>query len=339
MDKVAVVILNWNGREMLDKYLSSVVAFSKDAVVYVADNASTDGSVTYLREHFPNVRLILFDKNWGFAEGYNKALAQVKAEYFVLLNSDIEVTCDWLTPMVEWMDNHPEVAACQPKLLSLTHRDSFEYAGAAGGFIDRLGYPFCRGRIFDVVEDDHGQYDKPCEVLWATGACLMIRAEDYFQAGGLDGRFFAHNEEIDLCWRLSTMGRKVYCLPFCFVYHLGGGTLPKGNPRKTFLNFRNNLTMLYKNLPDDELKHVMRLRWFLDYLAAFQTLILNGNWGDCKAIFQARKAFRKWLPQFKEDRMRIQAARCVGRVEQRTSFYILWQYHIRRKRKFSELPL
>ena len=329
MDKVAVVILNWNGREMLDKYLSSVVAFSKDAVVYVADNASTDGSVTYLRDHFPNVRLILFDKNWGFAEGYNKALAQVKAE----------VTCDWLTPMVEWMDNHPEVAACQPKLLSLTQRDSFEYAGAAGGFIDRLGYPFCRGRIFDVVEDDHGQYDKPCEVLWATGACLMIRAEDYFKAGGLDGRFFAHNEEIDLCWRLSTMGRKVYCLPFCFVYHLGGGTLPKGNPRKTFLNFRNNLTMLYKNLPDDELKHVMRLRWFLDYLAAFQTLILNGNWGDCKAIFQARKAFRKWLPQFKEDRKRIQAARCVGRVEQRTSFYILWQYHIRRKRKFSELPL
>ncbi len=339
MDKVAVVILNWNGREMLDKYLSSVVTFSKGAVVYVADNASTDGSVAYLREHFPDVRLILFDKNWGFAEGYNRALAQVDAEYFVLLNSDIEVTCDWLTPMVEWMDKHPEVAACQPKLLSLNHRDSFEYAGAAGGFIDRLGYPFCRGRIFDVVEEDHGQYDKPCEVLWATGACLMIRAEDYLKVGGLDARFFAHNEEIDLCWRLATMGRKVYCLPGSFVYHLGGGTLPKGNPRKTFLNFRNNLTMLYKNLPDDELKNVMRLRWFLDYLAAFQTLILNGNWGDCKAIFQARKAFRKWLPQFKEDRRRIQAARCVARVEQRTSFCILWQYHFRRKRKFSELPL
>ena len=339
MDKIAIVILNWNGKKMMEQYLASVVRYSSPmAVVYVADNASTDGSVEYLKAHFADVRLVLLDRNYGFAEGYNKALAQVEAEYYVLLNSDVEVTENWLVPLVEWMDAHPETAACQPKLLALADRGAFEYAGAAGGFVDRYGYPFCRGRIFDTVERDHGQYDAPEEVLWATGACLMVRAADYFGCGGLDGRFFAHNEEIDLCWRLGIMGRKVFCIPESHVFHLGGGTLPKGNPMKTFLNFRNNLTMLYKNLPESELTHVMWVRWVLDYVAALQTLLVNRNWGDCKAIFKARKAFRKWLPEFKADRERIQQMRQNGCEERRMPFSLLWQYHFRRRRTFGQLP-
>ncbi len=291
MDKVAVVILNWNGKKMLARYLSSVLKFSQDeAVVYVADNASTDDSVAYLKTEFPAVRLILLEQNWGFAEGYNKALQQVEAEYFVLLNSDVEVTPHWLTPLIDFMDKRQDVAACQPKLLSDTDRTSFEYAGAAGGFIDRLGYPFCRGRIFEDVEKDQGQYDEACEVLWATGACLMVRASDYFKYGGLDARFFAH------------------------------------------------LTMLYKNLPENELRRVMIERWFLDYLAAFQTLLLNGNWGDFKAIFRARRAFRKWLPDFKADREKIQRERTVQRVPQRKQMSLLWQYYFHRRRTFAKLP-
>lgn len=279
--KVAIVILNWNGRKMMEQYLPSVVEYSRgEAEVIVADNASTDDSVVWLSEHYPHLRVILLDQNYGFAEGYNQALRQVDSEYYVLLNSDVEVTHHWLTPLIEEMDAHEEIAACQPKLLSMTNRDAFEYAGASGGFIDRYGYPFCRGRVFDVVEDDNGQYDDAKEVLWATGACMMIRAKDYWDAGGLDGRFFAHNEEIDLCWRLHRMGKHIFCFPESTVYHVGGGTLPKSNPRKTFLNFRNNLTMLWKNLPDDELQHVMRIRCFLDYLAAFQTLLFNRNWDN-----------------------------------------------------------
>jgi len=341
MDKVAIVILNWNGRKMLEQYLPSVLEHSSnEAVTYVADNASTDDSMAYLERNHPDVRVLPLDRNWGFAEGYNKALKQVEAEYFVLLNSDIEVTPHWLTPMVDFMDKHPDVAACQPKLLSMNNRGEFEYAGAAGGFIDRLGYPFCRGRVFDTVEKDNGQYDEPMQVMWATGACLVIRANDYFQAGGLDASFFAHNEEIDLCWRLNIMGKKVFCLPESRVYHVGGGTLPKGNPRKTFLNFRNNLTMLYKNLPEKDLHRVMRWRRFLDYLAAFETLVVNGNWADCKAIFQARKAFRKWKPMFKEERERIQAYRENGTsfsTVERMPYAIVWQYHFKRRRTFEQL--
>lgn len=338
MDKVAVVILNWNGQKMLETYLRTVVDLSAgQAKIYVADNASSDGSVAFLKDNFPEVGLILLDRNWGFAEGYNKALAQVEAELFVLLNSDVEVTPQWLTPLITFMDAHPEVAACQPKLRAVNQRQAFEYAGAAGGFVDRWGYPFCRGRVFDDVEDDNGQYDTPIETFWATGACLMIRAEDYRACGGLDGRFFAHCEEIDMCWRIRLVGRKIYCLPNSCVYHLGGGTLPKGNPRKTFLNFRNNLTMLYKNLPDDELHSVMRIRWCLDYLAAFQTLLLNRNWGDCKAIFQARKAFRQWKHEFDADRTHIQQTRKMKRVPERAPFSIVWQYYFRKKKTFSRL--
>ena len=210
--KVAIVILNWNGEKMLREYLPSVLRYSKEeATVYVADNASTDGSLALLRQHFPEVRLIELDKNWGFAEGYNKALREIEAEYYLLLNSDIEVTHHWLTPMIEYLDSHPDVAACQPKLLSIFDKDQFEYAGASGGYLDTYGYPFCRGRVFETVEADNGQYDTLADVLWATGAALMIRSKDYWDVDGLDGRFFAHNEEIDLCWRLRIKGRRIVC--------------------------------------------------------------------------------------------------------------------------------
>lgn len=340
MDKVAIVILNWNGAKMLHQYLPTVLNYSRDeAVVYVADNASTDDSLKLLRSEFPECKTIVLDKNWGFADGYNKALQQIEAEYYLLLNSDIEVTHHWLTPMIEFMDVHPEVAACQPKLLSIYNKDMFEYAGASGGFLDRYGYPFCRGRIFDTVEEDNGQYDYATEILWATGAALMIRSKDYWEVGGLDGRFFAHCEEIDLCWRLCIRGRKIYCLPESYVYHVGGGTLPKSNPMKTFLNFRNNLTMLYKNLPNDELRHVMRWRWFLDYLAAWQTLLMNCNWGDFKAIYRARRAYKHWRKDFDADREKIQASRVGASVPQRRSFSLLWQYYVMGHKCFSDLSV
>ena len=339
MDKVAIVILNWNGAKMLAQYLPTVLTFSRnEAVVYVADNASTDDSLDLLRSRFPECRLIVLDKNWGFADGYNKALRQVDAEYYLLLNSDIEVTHHWLTPLIEFMDVHPEVAACQPKLLSIYNKDMYEYAGACGGYLDRLGYPFCRGRIFDTVEQDNGQYDYPAEVLWATGAALMVRAKDYWDAGGLDGRFFAHNEEIDLCWRMRIRGRKIYCLPESYVYHVGGGTLPKSNPMKTFLNFRNNLTMLYKCLPDDELAYVMRWRWVLDYVAAWQTLVCKGHVGDFLAIYRARRAFRRWRHDFDADRQQIQQSRKSEKIPEQRRFSLLWQYYVKGRKCFSALP-
>ena len=339
MDKVAIVILNWNGQAMLEKYMSSVLQYSKDeATVYVADNASTDQSMEMLRQHFPGVKLIQLEKNWGFAEGYNKALKQVDAEYYLLLNSDIEVTHHWLTPMTEYMDNHPDVAACQPKLLSIFDKDRFEYAGASGGYLDHFGYPFCRGRIFETVEEDNGQYDYATDILWATGAALMIRSKDYWEAGGLDGRFFAHNEEIDLCWRLCIRGRRIVCLPESYVYHVGGGTLPKGNPMKTFLNFRNNLTMLFKCLPEEDLKRVMRWRWWLDYLAAWEMLILKRNVGDFKAIYRARRAFKRWRKDFETDRKAIQASRVAKEIPERRAFSLLWQYYVKGRMTFAQLP-
>ena len=340
MDKLAIVILNWNGAEMLKKYLPSVLNYSREeAVVYVADNASTDNSIALLKEQFPEVRLILLEKNWGFAEGYNKALAQVEAEYYLLLNSDIEVTPGWLTPMIEFMDAHKEVAACQPKLLSIFQRDSFEYAGACGGYMDRYGYPFCRGRIFDVVEQDKGQYDEPAKIHWATGAALLVRARIYKEVGGLDGRFFAHQEEIEMCWRMRIRGYQIWCLPQSKVYHVGGGTLPKSNPMKTYLNFRNNLTMLYKCLPEKDLKPVMRLRWFLDYLAAFQTLLLKRNIGDFKAIFRARRDFKRWRKDFVKDRQQIQNSRKDNQESEFVPFLLLWKYYAKGYKIYSRLGL
>ena len=338
MAKVAIVILNWNGQKMLAKYLPNVIEYSRqDAEIWVADNSSSDGSMHLLETQFPQVKTIVLEQNFGFAEGYNRALKQIDAEYYVLLNSDVEVSHHWLTPLIEFMDSHQQVAACQPKLLAEYDKDSFEYAGACGGFLDKYGYPFCRGRIFDTVERDNGQYDYQQEILWATGACMMIRSKDYWTAGGLDGRFFAHNEEIDLCWRLRLMGRKIYCIPESEVYHVGGGTLPKSNPMKTYLNFRNNLTMLYKNLSDSEINYVMRVRRFLDYLAAFETLVLKHNWGDFKAIFKARRAFKAWKHGFDEDRRKIQASRVKGEIPQVYNLSIIWQYYAKGKKLFSQL--
>ena len=339
MNKIAIVILNWNGVDMMRRYLTDGVNYSivDNAVVYVADNASTDDSVEMLRSEYPQVKVILLEKNWGFAEGYNKALSQIEAEYYVLRNSDVKVTHHWLQPLVEFMDAHRDVAACQPKLLSIIDTDSFEYAGACGGFIDLYGYPFCRGRVFNTIERDKGQYDTAMPILWATGACMMIRSSDYWNAGGFDGRFFAHNEEIDLCWRLRLLGRKVYCIPDSAVFHLGGGTLPKSNPMKTYLNFRNNLTMLYKNLPDRELRKVMRMRFWLDWLAALQMLVLGRSIGDFKAVIKARMAFKAWKNDFRHDRETIQSTAKVDAVPERICISILWQYYIKRNKTFRQI--
>lgn len=338
MEQLAIVILNWNGASMLAKYLPSVLKYAEGvATVYVADNASDDESLQLLAEKFPSCKTIVLEKNWGFAQGYNEALKKVTARYYLLLNSDIEVTEGWLQPLLDFMEAHPEVAACQPKIRSIAHRDSFEYAGACGGYIDRLGYPYCRGRVFENVEKDSGQYDQEAEILWASGAALLIRGTDYWRVGGLDGRFFAHNEEIDLCWRLRIMGRKIYCVPASCVYHVGGGTLPKKNPMKTYLNFRNNLTMLYKCLPEKDLNHVMRVRWFLDYVAAWKMLLVDGHPRDFWAVFRARHAFRRWKHQFDEDRRQIQHNRHNEEERLTSPFSLLWQYHFGRKRTYAAL--
>lgn len=345
MTKTAVVILNWNGAAMMRRFLPSVVENkTDDSEVWVADNASTDDSLELLKTEFPMVKTLVLDKNWGFAEGYNKALSQIEAEYFVLLNSDVEVTPRWLEPLAGCLDNNPDIVAVQPKLLKASMKVEarnisepvFEYAGASGGFIDKYGYPYCRGRLFGVVEKDNGQYDEPLEIHWATGACLMIRAKDYLESGGLDGRFFAHNEEIDLCWRLRIAGKKIMCIPASRVYHLGGGTLPQGNPRKTYLNFRNNLTMLYKNLPENRLMSVMRIRLVLDYVAALQSL-LKGNIGDVKAIYKARKDFNLWKKDFLADRKSIQAARRLPVDRDLSPISILWQFYVRGKKTWRNL--
>ena len=249
--KTAVVILNYNTRNYLEQFLPGLVASceSLDAQVIVADNASADSSADFMQSHFPEIPLIVLEKNYGFTGGYNRALQMIEADYYVLINSDIEVPKGWLGPLVEWMDSHPECGACGPKLLSWHQRDTFEYAGAAGGLLDRYGYPFCRGRIMQKVEKDHGQYDQPADVLWCSGACLMVRSSVWKALGGLDDRFFAHMEEIDLCWRMQLRGWKVTMVPSSYVYHIGGGTLPNESPFKLRLNFRNNLLLLENNLP------------------------------------------------------------------------------------------
>lgn len=298
MSKLAVVILNWNGKKFLERFLPTLLRTLPDyAEAVVCDNASEDDSVAFLQEHFPQVTLLQNDKNEGFARGYNLALQRVEAKYYCLLNSDIEVTDGWIEPVIEQMDANEKIAAVQPKLLSFDRRDEFEYAGASGGYIDKYGYPFCRGRVFGHVEKDHGQYNDVIDIFWATGAAMFVRSDVYRLMEGLDDDFFAHMEEIDFCWRIKNLGYKIKVNPASVVYHIGGGTLPKNNSLKTFLNFRNSLYLLIKNLPDDRLVKTLILRFFLDQVAAF-SFLAQGHFKDFTAVYKALFTFARTYKQF-----------------------------------------
>ena len=295
MKPISVVILNWNGLNLLKEFLPRVLDASNLEIseIIVADNGSTDGSCDYVR--WMGLPLIRFDKNHGFAEGYNLAIKQIESKYTILLNSDVAPRKGWDTALLQFMETHPECGACQPKILSWHYPEKFEYAGACGGFIDRYGYPYCRGRIFGTVETDSGQYQTPMEIDWATGAALMVRTELYKEVGGLDASFFAHMEEIDLCWRIRLSGHSIWVCPESEVMHLGGGSLPMGNPRKTYLNFRNNLLLLHKNLPDSDRKKILFRRRLLDTIAWAKSVI-TFNFADAKAILRAHNDYRKMAP-------------------------------------------
>ncbi|GAB4337708.1 MAG: glycosyltransferase family 2 protein [Flammeovirgaceae bacterium] len=318
----------------MEQFLPFVVNYSSDAQIVVVDNASTDGSVEFLEKNYPQVERILISENKGFCGGYNYALQRIEAEYFVLLNSDVEVTPNWLIPLEKWMDTHLEVAACQPKIRAFHQKEDFEFAGAAGGFIDFLGYPFCRGRIFDVIERDSGQYDAPVSVFWATGACLFIRAKVYHELGGLDEAFFAHFEEIDLCWRIKNKGLKLYCCPESIVYHVGGGTLSKSNPRKTFFNFRNSLFMLFKNLPSSQVFLVVFSRLCLDGIAGIR-FVLKGDFQNCWAVIKSHFSFYAHIPY-----LRSQRKKCPPHHFDFPEVYqksIVFQHFLAKKDRFSDL--
>jgi len=332
----AVVILNWNGLRYLQQFLPSVVANSSGCEIIVADNASTDGSVAFLQAHFPQVRLILLPENYGFCEGYNRALRQVQAKYYVLLNSDVDVPPGWTTPILSLMESDASIAVCQPKINAQQHPGFLEYAGAGGGMIDAFGYPFCRGRLFETLEEDRGQFNDVQEIFWATGACLFVRSEVYHTLGGLEPEFFAHMEEIDFCWRARNAGYKVMYNGHSQVYHVGGGTLHKSNPRKTYLNFRNGLALLYKNLPAKELLPTLGLRILLDWTAALR-MLLAGQQTDAKAILEAHLAvFRKrhyWRISRKAQTHKSNFPHMAGVY--RGS--IVWAYFVRQKRTVKEL--
>ncbi|MDB5270154.1 MAG: glycosyl transferase family 2 [Hymenobacter sp.] len=335
---VAIVILNWNGAKYLHRFLPGVVAHADGARVIVADNASTDNSVELLARDFPTVELLLLDRNWGFCEGYNQALAQVDSDFLVLLNSDVEVTLGWLRPLRGLLEANQRIAAVQPKILSQIDPTLFEYAGAGGGYLDRLAYPFCRGRLFDTLEKDLGQYDDPRPVAWATGACLMVRRSAWQALGGLEPAFFAHMEEIDFCWRLQNAGHEVWYHGGSAVQHVGGGTLHKSNPRKTYLNFRNGLALLYKNSAPGELYAPMFQRLVLDGVAGLRFL-LSGQVGNFWAVLRAHFSF---YGSFGYWRRKRQAARPHLRVRDRAGVYdgsLVWAYFGKGKRKFSELGL
>lgn len=328
----SVIILNWNGEAMLRRFLPSLIANTQlDGVeLVVADNGSTDDSLAYLRTQ--TVRIIELGANHGFAEGYNRAIAQVDAEYVVLLNSDVELTPNWLDTLLNYARTHADVAALQPKVLSWHAKNRFEHAGAAGGMMDCLGYPYCRGRFLSHLEEDKGQYDTPAQIFWTTGACMLIRRDVYLEVGGLDALFFAHQEEIDLCWRLNARGYKLMAVPQSVVYHVGGGTLEYENPRKTFLNFRNNLLMLYKNLPTAKWLLVMLIRLPLDYVAALQ-MLCSAKWLNAKAVLQARCAFWKLRTEYKNTRMdnlRNAKTPVPTTISKRS---IILDYYLLRKRK------
>ena len=332
---VAVVILNYNGKKLLEELLPTVIAYSPEAEVIVADNASTDDSVALMETTFRDTRLIKLPRNFGFAGGYNEALSKVKADYYVLLNSDVEVTENWLAPLISYMDAHPKTAACQPKIKSYYQRTHFEYAGACGGYIDTYGYPFCRGRILDTLEPDNGQYDTITDIFWATGACLFIRAEKYHKVGGLDERFFAHMEEIDLCWRLKARGNAIVCIPQSTVYHMGAQTLNKEHPRKTYLNFRNNWLMLYKNTP----KHIGRtlfVRLFLDWAAAAH-LMIQGKFPNAFAIVKAELSFLSKYRQLRYDRKNNLHLTKVSAPKGLFQGLILWSYYVKKEQTAQNL--
>lgn len=303
MKKASVVILNWNGEKLLSQFIPSILKHTNlnEVELVVADNNSTDNSVEFIENNYPQVRLILFSENYGYAGGYNEALKNIDSEYVVLLNSDVEVSDNWLSPILEYLDENKDVAAVQPKILSFRNKEYFEYAGAAGGFIDKLGYPFCRGRVFNKLEKDKGQYNNAIDVFWASGACMVIRLTDFLNAGGFDASFFAHMEEIDLCWRLNAIGKRLVCFADSTVYHVGAATLSAESPRKTFLNFRNNLLMLYKNLPEAELSKTLSIRKALDYLAAFQ-MLLTGKANNAKAVLRAHKEFNNIKQEYSDKR-------------------------------------
>mgnify|MGYP001386736940 CR=1 FL=1 len=287
-EKLAVAILNWNGKNWLEKFLPSVIRYSENAEIYVIDNLSTDNSVEFLKSQFPSVKIILNDKNYGFAGGYNEGLKKINAEYYCLLNSDVEVTENWISPVLELFEEHSEIAAIQPKVLSYHNPRLFEFAGAAGGLIDNLGYPYCRGRVFDDVEEDNGQYDDEKEIFWASGCCLFIRSKDFWDQKGFDERFFAHQEEIDLCWRLINSGKRIFYTGRSTIYHVGGGTLNKQSPQKTYLNIRNNLSMMLKNLPFPKLIWLIFFRLCLDGVAGVYFGIRQGFphlWAVVRAHF------------------------------------------------------
>lgn len=330
---VAVVILNWNGRKFLERFLPSVINYSSSvADIYVADNASTDDSVTFLRQNYPGVKLIINESNGGFSKGYNDALKQIDNRYYILLNSDIEVTENWIEPIIDLMDNDMSIAAVQPKILSWHEPEKFEYAGAAGGFIDRYGFPFCRGRIFQELEEDQGQYDDTAEIFWATGACMFVRSGLYHSYGGLDDDFFAHMEEIDFCWRMKNLSYKIMVCPSSKVFHVGGGTLPKSSSRKTYLNFRNNLFLLYKNLHPKRLFPVFFIRFFLDGIAAMKFLV-EGGYKDFSAVFKAYIHFWGSYRKLRQKRRKIthSSAHEIYRKS------IVIKYFLKGKKKFFQL--
>jgi hypothetical protein len=338
MKKTSVILLNWNGRKLLEQFLPLVLqhSLSDDCDVWVADNCSSDGSVAFLHEQFPDVPVMVFDKNYGFAEGYNRALQQVDSHYVVLLNSDVETTPGWLKTLTNYMDKHPEVAAVQPKIRSYTNRLQFEYAGASGGFIDRFAYPFCRGRILETVEEDSGQYDDPIPVFWATGAALCIRREAYLEAGGLDAGFFAHMEEIDLCWRLNARGHSIVCVPSSVVYHVGGASLNKDNPKKMYLNFRNNLLMIYKNVYGRRFLFTIMVRYLFDLLA-YLHLLVQGQFSNGCAVINAHRDFLKLLPSYKHARRENRERTTVKHIPTHYKGSILWNYYFRGKKTFGEI--
>ncbi len=333
--KVAIVILNWNGRKYLEQFLPSVLQTSyANYEVIVADNGSTDDSITFLETNFAGIRLIRFNQNFGFAKGYNEALKQVQADYYVLLNSDVEVQAGWLQPMVTLLESDKTIAACQPKILSYNNKKMFEYAGAAGGWLDKYGYPFAKGRVFDITEEDKGQYDQSEPIFWASGASLFIRPAVFQQMKGFDEYFFAHQEEIDLCWRIQLAGYKIYSCPLSVVYHVGGGTLPRGNSLKTYLNFRNNRIMMSKNLPFSKKLWIVPVRNFLDALSAWKGL-LTGDGGYFVAILRAQLAFIKWW-LFYQNKSVFPVTK-KGTLSGYFQKNMVWQHFAKKKKRFDEI--